>query len=161
MDPFVEDFLAKIKDQGLTIVEQIEKPWGVSVRLSDHELERFIELYYQGVELPQFDPQTSQSPKFLIVAPHKRFSWQVHGRRWEIWRIAKGPLGVYTSETDEHPEDYQVIPEGDVLTIHDHIRHRALGLDNWAVIAEIWIHKDAQNPSDEEDIVRLADDFGR
>jgi len=29
------------------------------------------------------------------------------------------------------------------------------------VLAEIWQHTDAQNPSDENDIVRVQDDFGR
>jgi mannose-6-phosphate isomerase len=29
------------------------------------------------------------------------------------------------------------------------------------MIAEIWQHTDPENPSDENDIVRLQDDFGR
>ena len=40
-------------------------------------------------------------------------------------------------------------------------RHRLVGLSDYAVIAEIWQHTDATNPSDEDDIVRLQDDFGR
>jgi len=28
-------------------------------------------------------------------------------------------------------------------------------------VAELWRHLDPQHPSDEEDIVRLQDDFGR
>jgi len=34
------------------------------------------------------------------------------------------------------------------------------GIDGWGVVAEIWQHT-ASNPSDEEDIERLQDDFGR
>jgi hypothetical protein len=34
-------------------------------------------------------------------------------------------------------------------------------LDKQAIIAEIWQHTDAAQPSDEEDIVRVQDDFGR
>lgn len=34
-------------------------------------------------------------------------------------------------------------------------RHRLIGLNNWGVIAEIWRHTDKENPSDEDDIVRL------
>jgi hypothetical protein len=40
-------------------------------------------------------------------------------------------------------------------------RHRLIGLDQWGVVAEIWQHTDSENPSDESDIVRLQDDFGR
>jgi mannose-6-phosphate isomerase len=40
-------------------------------------------------------------------------------------------------------------------------RHRLVGLEDWGVIAEIWQHTDASNPSDESDIVRVQDDFGR
>jgi hypothetical protein len=29
------------------------------------------------------------------------------------------------------------------------------------VIAEIWQHTDANHPSDEDDIIRVQDDFGR
>ena len=40
-------------------------------------------------------------------------------------------------------------------------RHRLIGLDGWGIVAEIWRHTDAENPSDEDDIVRVQDDFGR
>jgi hypothetical protein len=40
-------------------------------------------------------------------------------------------------------------------------RHRLVGLDAQAIIAEIWQHTDASHPSDEDDIVRVQDDFGR
>ena len=40
-------------------------------------------------------------------------------------------------------------------------RHRLVGLKEWGIIAEIWIHTDANHPSDENDIVRLQDDFKR
>jgi hypothetical protein len=40
-------------------------------------------------------------------------------------------------------------------------RHRLIGLDSWAIVAEIWQHTDIENPSNEEDIVRIQDDFGR
>jgi hypothetical protein len=41
------------------------------------------------------------------------------------------------------------------------MRHRLVGLDNWGVVTEIWQHTDVEHPSDESDIVRLQDDFGR
>jgi hypothetical protein len=35
------------------------------------------------------------------------------------------------------------------------------GLDETSVVAEIWQHTDANYPSDEDDIVRVQDYFGR
>ncbi|MCU0327251.1 MAG: phosphoheptose isomerase, partial [Spirosomaceae bacterium] len=40
-------------------------------------------------------------------------------------------------------------------------RHRLVGVNEWGIIAEIWQHTDPKNPSDENDIVRVQDDFGR
>lgn len=40
-------------------------------------------------------------------------------------------------------------------------RHRLVGLNDWGMVAEIWQHIDANNPSDENDIIRVQDDFGR
>jgi hypothetical protein len=36
-----------------------------------------------------------------------------------------------------------------------------IGLDDWGIVAEIWQHTDESNPSDEDDIVRLQDDYSR
>ena len=47
------------------------------------------------------------------------------------------------------------------LTLKKGERHRLIGLSEWGIIAEIWQHTDAENPSNEDDIVRLQDDFGR
>ena len=41
------------------------------------------------------------------------------------------------------------------------IRHRLLGINNWGIVAEIWQHIDMSNLSNENDIVRIEDDFGR
>ena len=47
------------------------------------------------------------------------------------------------------------------ITVGQGERHRIIGLDKWTVIAEIWQHEDATHPSNEEDIVRLEDKYGR
>jgi len=36
-----------------------------------------------------------------------------------------------------------------------------IGLDSWSIVSEIWQDTDPEQPSDEDDIVRLQDDFGR
>ena len=49
---------------------------------------------------------------------------------------------------------------GSQLKLNQGVRHRLIGLDDYAVVAEIWQHTD-KIPSDEEDIIRVQDDFGR
>ena len=100
------------------------------------------------------------SPKILLVAPHQRLSWQYHHRRAEIWRVVEGTVGVITSLTDEEGELKTYAPS-ELITLKQGERHRLIGLDGWGTIAEIWQHTDASQPSDENDIVRVQDDFGR
>jgi len=100
------------------------------------------------------------SPKILVVAPDKRLSWQFHHRRAEIWKVIGGTVGVKTNNTDEEGE-LQELSLGNFIQLEKGERHRLIGLDSWGIVAEIWQHTDPENPSDEDDIVRLQDDFGR
>ena len=100
------------------------------------------------------------SPKILVVAPEKRLSWQYHNRRAEIWKLIGGTAAVITSSTD-HENEKMYLKIGDIVQLKQGERHRLVGLETWGIVAEIWRHTDAENPSDEEDIVRLQDDFGR
>ena len=78
----------------------------------------------------------------------------------EIWRVFKGKVGIVTSEDDTENE-MKAYSEGNQITLTQGERHRLVGLDAYGVVAEIWQHTDKNNPSDEEDIVRVQDDFGR
>ena len=100
------------------------------------------------------------SPKILIVKPESRLSWQYHNRRAEIWQVYKGTIGIIRSDSDVENE-MEVYNEGDQLVLQQGERHHLIGLNKTSVVAEIWQHSDANNPSDEEDIIRVQDDFGR
>ena len=100
------------------------------------------------------------SPKILIVKPNARLSWQYHHRRAEIWRVYKGECGIIRSKTDKENE-MKTYVEGDQIKLKQGERHRLIGLDDYCLVAEIWQHTDINNPSNEEDIVRVQDDFGR
>jgi mannose-6-phosphate isomerase len=67
---------------------------------------------------------------------------------------------VATSQTDAEGEVKTYEP-GALIVLKQGERHRLVGLDGWGVIAEIWQHTHATHPSDEDDIVRVQDDFGR
>lgn len=72
----------------------------------------------------------------------------------------EGIVGVKTSLTDEEGELQQLVP-GTFIKMEKGERHRLIGLESWGIVAEIWQHTEIDNPSDEKDIVRLQDDFGR
>jgi hypothetical protein len=55
----------------------------------------------------------------------------------------------------------QKLKIGEIIRLKQGQRHRLVGLNGWGMIAEIWQHTDASQPSDEDDIVRVQDDFGR
>jgi len=92
------------------------------------------------------------SPKILIVKPKARLSWQYHHRRAEIWRVFKG---------EDKENEMKIYSEGDQIKLKQGERHRLIGLEDYCLVAEIWQHTDKNNPSNEEDIVRVQDDFGR
>lgn len=93
-----------------------------------------------------------------MVAPSKRLSWQYHYRREELWRCIKGEVAVATSHSDAETEKH-FLERGDGIVLQKGERHRLIGLSDWDVLPEIWQHTDSDNPSDEDDIVRLQDDY--
>ena len=93
------------------------------------------------------------------MQPEARLSWQYHHRRAEIWRVYKGSVGIIRS--DDTQGAMEIYNEGDQITLKQGERHRLIGLDQQGIVAEIWQHTDPNHPSDEDDIVRVQDDFGR
>ena len=87
-------------------------------------------------------------------------SWQYHKRRAEIWQVYKGSAGIIRSNRDTENE-MKIYDEGDQIVLEQGERHRLIGLDDYSIVAEIWQHTDANHPSDEDDIIRVQDDFGR
>ncbi len=136
------------------------RPWGGFFVLDESMAERFIELYFPHLTRETLSISGKLSPKILVVGPDKRLSWQYHHRRAEIWKLIGGKAGVITSDTDDEKDTVHLKP-GDIIQLKQGERHRLIGLDSWGIVAEIWQHTDAQNPSNEDDIVRVQDDFGR
>jgi mannose-6-phosphate isomerase len=145
----------------LSIVSSdFQRPWGGFFVIDETQAKQFAELFFPGIEISTLRISGKLSPKILIVEPGKRLSWQYHHRRAEIWRSLSGAVGVVTSATDEEADTVTLTP-GQEIRLAQGQRHRLKGLTDWGVLAEIWQHTDAQHPSDENDIVRVQDDFGR
>ncbi|MHA8102463.1 phosphoheptose isomerase [Aquirufa nivalisilvae] len=157
----LQEVQAYVEAAGYRIVDHdFTRPWGGFFVLDESQTGKFVSQYFPQLSLDDIQITQKLSPKFLVVAPNQRLSWQYHFRRAEIWTVVHGPIGVAISSTDEQG-DYGVYQEGDVIELPTGKRHRLIGLDQWGLVAEIWQHTDLAHPSDESDIVRLQDDFGR
>ena len=150
-----------LRQEGFTIASYDDnRPWGGFFVIDESQAQQFADSYFDGLDVSSLKISGKLSPKILLVAPHQRLSWQYHHRRAEIWRLIDGEAGVIRSEDDVQGQ-LEVFRKGDTITLQQGERHRLVGLEDWGVIAEIWQHTDAENPSDENDIVRVEDDFGR
>jgi mannose-6-phosphate isomerase len=136
------------------------RPWGGFFVIDESESEKFINLYFPHLTKQELTIAGKLSPKILVVGPKKRLSWQYHHRRAEIWKLIGGTAGVVISDTDIEKETKH-LELNEIIQLKQGERHRLIGLDGWGIIAEIWRHTDAANPSNEDDIVRVQDDFGR
>jgi len=150
-----------IKSFGFTIKSKdFERPWGVFLVVDETQAQEFSNQFFKGLDVNTLKIGGKLSPKILIIKPSARLSWQYHNRRAEIWQVYKGSAGIIRSETDIENE-MEVYSEGDQIILQQGERHRLIGLDDYCVVAEIWQHTDADHPSDENDIIRVQDDFGR
>ena len=150
-----------ITNKGFAIAnEDASRPWGGFLVIDETQAPLFITTFFPQFTIKDFEGFDKLSPKILLVAPHQRLSWQYHHRRSEIWTVIGGNAAIVRSETDEQTPQEQ-LPLGTTVSLKKGERHRLVGTDEWGIIAEIWQHTDAANPSDEEDIVRVQDDFGR
>lgn len=154
----IAEYLKSLKIN--VVAQDFNRPWGGFFVIDEDEAQQFAELFFPGIELSSLRISGKLSPKILVVEPGKRLSWQYHNRRAEIWRSLSNNVGVITSFTDEDDE-VKTLKAGDEIRLAQGQRHRLVGLSSWGVLAEIWQHTDKNAPSDEEDIIRVQDDFGR
>ena len=136
------------------------RPWGGFFVLDESQAEKFINEFFSELNEGEIDYKNKLSPKILVVAPGKRLSWQYHYRRSEIWKLIGGTGAVGLSDTDEEKEVH-MLQQNKIITLAKGQRHRLIGTETWGIVAEIWNHTDSQNPSNEDDIIRVQDDFGR
>ena len=158
---YLNEIEDEIKGLGFEIIEKdFERPWGGFLVISEKQAQEFANKFFDGINVENIKIGGKLSPKILVVNPNSKLSWQYHYRRAEIWKVFRGEIGVSRSFDDNQNPLIKLVT-GDQITLRKEERHRLIGLSDFAVIAEIWQHTDPNNPSDENDIVRLSDDYGR
>ncbi|CAI8285831.1 MAG: Uncharacterised protein [Owenweeksia sp. TMED14] len=165
IDSSQKDFFKKASEKilstGLRVASyDFNRPWGGFFVIDENQSQIFSNIYFDGLDISTLKISGKLSPKVLVVKPNCRLSWQYHHRRSETWRILEGPVGIIQSLTDKEG-DLKEYNKGDTIELKNEERHRLIGLDNWALVAEFWQHTHAKNPSNELDIIRVQDDFGR
>ena len=154
----VKNFL---QEKGFNIISSdMERPWGGFFVIDESQASKFKKEFFNGVAEDNGASSGKLSPKILIVEGNKRLSWQYHHRRSEIWKVIGGVAGVKRSDNNDEGQ-LETKKVNDLISLRQGERHRLIGLDSWGIIAEIWQHTDPDHPSDEEDILRVQDDFGR
>ena len=158
---YLHEIEDEIKGLGFDIIaKDFERPWGGFLVINEDQSQEFANQFFEGIDIKNLKIGGKLSPKILIVKPKSKLSWQYHNRRAEIWKVFKGEVGISKSK-DNHEKPAVSIKVGDQIKLEKGEIHRIIGLTDYAVLAEIWQHTDPNNPSDENDIVRLSDDYGR
>lgn len=159
-----EEIARILEDNNYSVVlHDYDRPWGGFNQLDNNNADRFVEEFFPGItpeEARLGNLNSELSPKILTVSPEQRLSWQYHNRRAERWAyLTEG--GYYKSITDDQGE-LQYANAGEVVQFAKSERHRLVGaVGHYTLVAEIWQHTDPNDLSDEDDIVRLADDYKR
>lgn len=96
-----------------------------------------------------FTVNENSTVKLLHVRKGKRLSLQYHSKRSELWKIVTGKVSVTINSTTA------ILSKGEGITIPIGTIHRIKGIED-STILEI-----AFGEFDENDIIRLHDDFGR
>jgi mannose-6-phosphate isomerase len=150
----------EIEGYGFTVVaKDMMRPWGAFLVIKEEEAQDFANRFFDGIDVDTLRVEGKLSPKILMVKPGARLSWQYHHRRAEIWQVYKGEVGIVRSNENIEGELVR-FGEGNQVRLAQGERHRLIGLEDYRIVAEIWQHTDSI-PSDEEDIVRIQDDFSR
>ena len=98
----------------------------------------------------KFHENKSCTVKLIYVNANSRLSLQYHKKRSEFWKVIKGTAMV------EIDEKRIVLEEGETVMIPKQARHRVRALESECIILEI-----SYGRFDENDIVRLEDDYQR
>ena len=161
MNNIFDQVFKSLKRHKINVIDKdINRPWGGFLVISNNNSEDFINIYFNGSITKRLKVSSKLSFKILIIAPNKRLSWQYHNRRSEIWKVVNGKIKVVTSYDDKERNE-KILNDGDEIKLSEGERHRIIGIDDYSIVAEIWIHTDKANPSDEDDIVRVQDDYNR
>lgn len=97
-----------------------------------------------------------EQTKIINIQPNESLSLQYHNFREENWKIEKGNGYIYVGSSDNIFNKYIHVKVGDTFHINKKEIHRAIaGKDGLSILEK------SIGIIDEDDIVRLEDEYGR
>lgn len=99
-----------------------------------------------------FANQPEYVGKILHIKKGHRYSLQYHERKKETQYLLKGQVKFHLGKSENSMEEHLLSP-GDKLDVYPHIIHRAEAMED-SEIMEV-------STNDLDDVVKLADDYGR
>jgi len=117
MENKFENIEKKIKELGFRInSKDFNRPWGGFLVIDETQSNKFIEYFFENLDMNLITKGLKLSPKILIVKPLSRLSWQYHFRRSEIWKVFEGEVAVVRSDNDnEQPKN--IFSKGSLITL--------------------------------------------
>ena len=142
MNKYYTEIREEIESLGFNVINfDFNRPWGGFLLIDETQSQDFINTF---ISIENLEIEGRLSPKILIVNPNSRLSWQFHYRRKEIWRVYKNSVGIFRS-IDNNQNEMEIFKQGDIIKFQTEERHRLVGLSDFGVVAEIWIHTDSNN----------------
>lgn len=123
--------------------KKTERPWGEFETLAEFKVDTDM---YSDL------PGTDVVIKRLTVKPEQRLSYQTHKMRREKWVIVQG-RGILVKDDLE-----RWVSKGSVVEIRQGVKHRII---NKHTEVDLILVEVSEGKFDENDIERLADDYGR
>lgn len=96
----------------------------------------------------------------MIKSSNTRLSLQYNHERAEMCHVVKG-LACIVKFYSVSEGELEILRVGETVTFMQGRRRFLVGLNLYLFIAEIWQRRNVISPSDEGDIVRLLEVFGR
>ena len=66
--------------------KDMTRPWGGFFVIEEEDAEAFIKQFFNHLTKEQLTISGKLSPKFLLVEPGKKLSWQYHHRRADVYQ---------------------------------------------------------------------------
>ncbi|MBU1046473.1 phosphomannose isomerase type II C-terminal cupin domain [Patescibacteria group bacterium] len=117
--------------------------------MDDNTVKKYTEERPWG-KFERFTFNQKSTVKILTIKPNEKLSLQYHENRSEFWKILSGEGKITLEETIKN------FKEGDEFYVPIGTKHTAESLGVEIIILEI-----AFGHFDEDDIIRLADKYGR
>ena len=133
--------------------------WSIFIVKDESHEQGFVNTYFGRLYTSNLKIVGQLIPKTHLASTSKRFRWKYFHRRVEIWNNILSQLDVKRSFNEE--EVLEILNVCDVVTIQKGIRHRLTSKKCNTFIADVWKNTDENNVSDECNIVRGQEDFGR